>query len=160
VVAGSVLAIKLGYRVPPRTLLIAGGLLTAAGFAWFGRMSPDGTFLIDILGPSIVASTGFGLCLGPIVSIATAGVAPQEAGAASGLLNSSRQIGASLGLAALGTAAQHRTGPIPTPEALNSGYALALTLSAALLLAAVVIALTVLPLTTRASVDEPTLSKA
>ncbi|HUR01968.1 MAG TPA: hypothetical protein VM347_05480, partial [Nonomuraea sp.] len=63
---------------------------------------------------------------------------------ASGLLNSSRQIGASLGLAALGTAAHHRTGQIVTPETLNDGYALGLTLSAALLVAAVLIALTVL----------------
>jgi hypothetical protein len=71
-------------------------------------------------------------------------VAPEESGTASGLLNSSRQIGASLGLAALGTAAQHRTGPIPTPARLTSGYALALEISAILLLAAAAIAMTVL----------------
>ncbi|MEU6741722.1 MFS transporter [Streptosporangium sandarakinum] len=144
VVAGSVLAVKLGYRLAPRTLMIAGALLTAAGFAWFGLISPDGAFVTDVLGPSIVASVGFGLCLGPVVSTATAGVAPHETGTASGLLNSSRQIGASLGLAALGTAAHDRTGPITTPEALNAGYALGLTLSAVLLAAAALIALTVL----------------
>jgi EmrB/QacA subfamily drug resistance transporter len=144
VVAGAVLAIKLGYRLPPRTLLIIGGLLTATGFAWFGLISPDGAFVTDILGPSIVASVGFGLCLGPVVSIATIGVAPNETGTASGLLNSSRQIGASLGLAALSTAAHHRTGQTATPEALNDGYALGLTLGAALLVAAVLIACTVL----------------
>jgi hypothetical protein len=127
--------------LPARTLLILGGLLTAAGFAWFGRISPGGSFLTDVLGPSIVASVGFGLCLGPVVSIATAGVAPHEAGTASGLLNSSRQIGASLGLAVLGTAAQHRTGPAVTAVALNSGYALGLTLSAVLLVAAATTAL-------------------
>ncbi|WP_443078864.1 MFS transporter [Streptomyces sp. NBC_01497] len=143
-VAGSVLAVKLGYRLPPRTLLVAGGLLTAAGFAWFGLISADGSFTTDVLGPSIIAGVGFGLCLGPVVSTATAGVAPHESGAASGLLNSSRQIGASLGLAALGTAAHHRTGRAVTPGALDTGYALGLTLGAALLLAAVLIALTVL----------------
>ncbi len=145
VIAGSVLAVKLGYRFAARTLLIAGGLLTAAGFAWFGLISADGSFVTDILGPSIVASVGFGLCLGPVVSTATAGVAAGETGTASGLLNSSRQIGASIGLAALATVAQHRTGHAATPRALNAGYALGLTLSAALLLAAVVIAATVLP---------------
>jgi MFS family permease len=145
VIAGSVLAVKLGYRFAARTLLIAGGLLTAAGFAWFGLISADGSFATDILGPSIVASVGFGLCLGPVVSTATAGVAPGETGTASGLLNSSRQIGASIGLAALATVAQHRTGHVATPQALNAGYALGLTLSAALLIAAVVIAATVLP---------------
>jgi EmrB/QacA subfamily drug resistance transporter len=145
VIAGSAIAVKLGYRLAPRTLLVFGGLLTAAGFAWFGRISPDGAFLTDVLGPSIVASIGFGLCLGPVVSTATFGVAPDEAGAASGLLNSSRQIGAALGLAALGTAAHDRTGRIATPRTLNDGYALGLTLGAALLLVAVLIALTVLP---------------
>ncbi len=145
VVAGSVLAVKLGYRLAPRTLLVIGGLLAATGFAWFGLISPDGTFITDVLGPSIVASVGFGLCLGPLVSTATVGVTPHEIGTASGLLNSSRQIGASLGLAVLGTVAHNRTGQTVTPETLNDGYALGLTLGAALLVAAVLVALTVLP---------------
>ncbi|MEV6033977.1 MFS transporter [Nonomuraea sp. NPDC052116] len=144
VVAGSVLAVKLGYRLAPRTLLVIGGLLTAAGFAWFGLISPDGAFVTDVLGPSIVASVGFGLCLGPVVSTATVGVAAHESGTASGLLNSSRQIGASLGLAALGTVAHNRTGRAVTPGSLNDGYALGLSLGAVLLLGAVLIALTVL----------------
>jgi predicted MFS family arabinose efflux permease len=144
VVAGAVLAVRLGYRLAPRTLLVAGGLLTASGFAWFALISPDGGFATDVLGPSIITSIGFGLCLGPVVSIATAGVASHESGTASALLNSSRQIGASLGLAALGTAAHHRTGPSVTPESLNDGYAFGLTLSAALLVVAALIAFTVL----------------
>lgn len=147
VAAGAVLTIRLGNRVDRRTLLIAGGLLTAIGFTWFGYISADGSYLADILGPSIITSLGFGLCLGPVVSTATAGVAPHETGAASGLLASSRQIGASLGLAALGTAAAERTGPTPTPEALTSGYALGMTLAAALLATAVLIAATVIPKT-------------
>ncbi|MFG1855921.1 MFS transporter [Actinomadura geliboluensis] len=147
VIAGSVLAVKLGYRFAPRRLLAAGAALGAAGFAWFGLISPDGSYGVDVLGPAVVASTGFGLCLGPIVSIATGGVAPAETGVASGLLNSSRQIGASLGLAALGTAASDRAGGAATPAALNDGYALGLTLAAVLLAAAALIALTVLPRT-------------
>ncbi|MEV6107075.1 MFS transporter [Streptomyces sp. NPDC051940] len=143
-VAGSVLAVKLGYRVAPRTLLVAGGLVTATGLAWFGLISADGSFTADVLGPSLVTSIGFGLCLAPVVSTATAGVAPHEAGTASGLLNSSRQIGASLGLAALGTAADDRTGGSMTPAALSDGYALGLSLGAALLTAAAVTALVVL----------------
>lgn len=144
VIAGSVLAIRLGYRLAPRTLLVAGGLLTAAGFAWFGLINPHGSFTTDVLGPSIIASVGFGLCLGPVVSTATAGVAAHETGTASGLLNSSRQIGAAVGLAALATVAQDRTGHSGSLAALNAGYALGLVLSAALLVAAVLIALTVL----------------
>ncbi|MBL1098491.1 MFS transporter [Streptomyces coffeae] len=156
VVTGSVLAIKLGYRLAPRTLLVIGGLLTATGLAWFGLISPDGSFTSDVLGPSIVTSVGFGLCLGPVVSLATAGVAPSETGTASGLLNSSRQMGASLGLAALGTAAHHRTGRTATPETLNDGYALGMSLGAALLAAAVLIALTVLRRTSPPSRAEQT----
>jgi Na+/melibiose symporter-like transporter len=144
VVVGSVFAVKLGYRFAPRTLLASGGLMSAAGFAWFGMISADGAYGTDVLGPSILASVGFGLCLGPVVSVATTGVAAREAGTASALLNSSRQIGASLGLAALGTAAHDRTGHTATPQALNDGYALGLTLGAVLLVAAVVVALAVL----------------
>ncbi len=144
VIVGSVLAIKLGYRLPRRTLLIAGGLTAAAGFFWFGLIGADGAFVSDVLGPSIVASTGFGLCLAPLVSTATAGVAAEQAGMASGLLNASRQIGASLGLAVLGTAAAHRTGALGTPAALTSGYAFGMVLGGVLLLGAVLIAVTVL----------------
>ncbi len=144
VIAGSVLAVKFGYRVAPRTLLIVGGLLTAIGFAWFSLISPDGSYITDVLGPEILASVGYGLCLAPVVSVATAGVALHETGTASGLLNSSRQIGASLGLAVLGTAAYHRTGPVATAKALTNGYALGLSLGSALLVAAVIIAVTVL----------------
>jgi EmrB/QacA subfamily drug resistance transporter len=155
VIIGSVLAIKLGYRVAPRTLLVAGGLLTAAGFAWFSLISSDGAFATDVLGPSIVASVGFGLCLGPVVATATNGVAVNEIGTASGLLASTRQIGASIGLAALGTAANDRTGAIATPEALNDGYALGMTLGAVLLVAAALIALAVLRRTVEVAVDRP-----
>ncbi|UQS24601.1 MFS transporter [Amycolatopsis thermalba] len=139
VVAGSVLAVKLGYRIAARTLMAGGGLLAAAGFAWFGFLSADGSFLADVLGPSMVTSAGFGLCLGPVVSVATAGAAPEDSGAASGLLAASRQIGASLGLAALGTAA-HGYGASPV-----AGYAFGLTLGAVLFAAAVALALTVVP---------------
>ncbi|WP_052314582.1 MFS transporter [Nocardia thailandica] len=144
VVAGAVLAVKLGYRYPARDLLVVGGLLTAVGFAWFSLISPTGDFVTDVLGPSLVASVGFGLCLGPVVATATVGVAPQEVGTASGLLSSSRQIGASLGLAVLGTAADARTGAVVTPATLTSGYAFGFALGAGLLVVAAVFAAVVL----------------
>jgi EmrB/QacA subfamily drug resistance transporter len=144
VVAGSMLAVRLGYRFTPRTLLVAGGLLTAAGYSGYALLSADGTYAGDVLAPLVVSSIGYGLCLAPVVSIATAGVAARETGTASALLNSSRQLGASLGLAALGTAAYHRTGHLRTPEALTQGYAFGLTLDAVLLVAAALVALLVL----------------
>lgn len=145
VVTGSVITVKLGYRLAPRTLLIAGGLAVAAGFLWFGQISADGAFVTDVLGPSIVASVGFGMCLPPLVSTGTVGVPADDTGSASGLLNASRQIGASLGLAVLGTVAAHRTGSGSTPEALTDGYALGMTLGGLLVVGAVLIAVTVLP---------------
>lgn len=147
VIAGTVVAIKVGGRFPARTLLIIGAVVTAVGFAWFAQIRPDGTFWVDVLGPSLVASVGIGLCLGPVVSTATIGVAPAETGTASGLLNTSRQLGASLGLAALGTAAHHRIAGRDDPLSLASGYGLGLGLSAVLLVGAAVVAAAVLPRT-------------
>jgi EmrB/QacA subfamily drug resistance transporter len=144
IVAGAALSGKLGHRLPPRSLLVGGGLLAAAGFAWLGLVLGDGSFAVSILGPSIVASVGVGLAFGPVVSTATLGVAAHETGVASGLLASSRQIGASLGLAALGTAAQQRIGSVPTPEAQTDGYAFGLLLCCGLVVSAVVVALTAL----------------
>lgn len=147
VVIGSVLAVKFGYRFAARNILLAGGVLMAIGFAWFGMLSADGSFAVDVLGPSIVSSIGIGLCLAPAVSLATSGVAEHETGSASGLLNSTRQIGASLGLAALGTAANNRTDGVPTAEALNDGYAFGMTIGAGVVIVGLVIAFTMLPRT-------------
>lgn len=145
VIAGSAITIRVGHRLPPRTLMALGAVLAAVGFAWFGLIDADGSFVADVLGPSLVGSIGIGLCIGPVASAATAGVAPGEAGTASSLLNASRQIGAALGLAVLGTAAAARTGAHVTPASLTEGYALGLEISAALLLVAAAIAATVLP---------------
>ncbi len=121
VVAGSTVATRLIGRAGERALLVAGGLLGAAGFGWFAlAVEAGGTFLGSILGPSLVASVGIGLCFVPLGTAATSGVAPEETGMASGLLNSSRQLGGSLGLAVLVTVARTpraraRTGP-PSPK--------------------------------------------
>jgi len=155
VVIGSVLAVKLGYRFPARTLLIVGGTVTALGFLWLSQISADGSFAVDVLGPSIVTSVGIGLGLAPAVSLATVGVAPHEAGSASGLLNATRQIGCSLGLAALGTIAHHRTGDVATAEALNDGYALGMSIIVGILAVGILIVFTVLPRTGPAAAAAP-----
>ncbi|MEO3825157.1 MFS transporter [Actinomadura sp. B10D3] len=135
-VAGSVAATRITSARSPRASLVPGALLGAAGLGWFALISPGGGFLTDVLGPSLVCSVGTGLVLAPVTVAATTGVAPGEAGMASGLLNSSRQLGGCIGLAALATVAAHRTGGAATESALNSGYALSLTVSAALFLLA------------------------
>ncbi|MFD5000485.1 hypothetical protein [Streptomyces buecherae] len=104
------------------------------------------TFLTAMLGPSLVASVGVGMCFVPLGTAATTGVAPAEAGMASGLLNSFRQIGGSLGLAVVVTVAARATDRAhgSAAERLTSGYATAFTASAGLLLAAALVAATLL----------------
>lgn len=121
-VAGTIFATRITAARTPRVSLVPGALLAAAGLAWFALISPDGSFLTDVLGPSLVTSVGARLVLAPVAAAATTGVAPREAGMASGLMNSSRQLGGSVGLAALATLAAHHTGTATDPAALNSGY--------------------------------------
>lgn len=145
VVAGTVIATRTVGRVGERALLVAGGLLGAAGFAWFAlAVEAGGTFVGSILGPSLVASVGIGMCFVPLGAAATAGVAAGETGMASGLLNTSRQLGGSIGLAVLVTVASRATGsgaaaeagPGAGPGALADGYAAAFAVAAGLLVAA------------------------
>jgi predicted MFS family arabinose efflux permease len=144
-VAGSIVATRVTAAHTPRASLVPGALLAAGGLAWFALISPDGSFLTDVLGPCIITGIGVGLVIAPIVAAATTGVAPQEAGMASGLMNSSRQLGGCIGLAALATIAAHRTGTATNPAALNDGYALGLGIAAALFVIAAAVAIGVLP---------------
>ncbi|WP_049659673.1 MFS transporter, partial [Kitasatospora sp. MY 5-36] len=144
-VAGTVLATRVVARRTPRAALVPGAVLAAAGLAWFAMISPDGGFLSDVLGPSLVTSVGTGLVLAPVAAAGTTGVAAREAGMASGLLNSSRQLGGCVGLAALATVAAHRTGGATDPAALNDGYATGLAVTAGLFVLAAVVAVAVLP---------------
>ncbi|MDV9177916.1 MFS transporter, partial [Streptomyces sp. W16] len=97
-----------------------------------------GSFLSVVLGPSIVASIGIGLCFVPLGTAATTGVAAEETGMASGLLNSSRQIGGALGLAVLATVATHASGP--GTAGLVDGFTAAYRVAALLLFGAAVLA--------------------
>ncbi|MGW2868114.1 MFS transporter [Kitasatospora sp. NPDC001225] len=144
-VAGTVFATRVVARRTPRAALVPGAVLAAAGLAWFALISPDGGFLTDVLGPSLVTSVGTGLVLAPVAAAGTTGVAAREAGMASGLLNSSRQLGGCVGLAALATIAAHRTGGATDPVALNDGYATGLAVTAGLFVLAAVVAVAVLP---------------
>ncbi|WP_329021914.1 MFS transporter [Streptomyces sp. NBC_01423] len=144
-IAGTVAATRVIATRTPRASLVPGALLAAAGLAWFALISSDGSFLADVLGPSLVTSVGAGLVLAPVAAAATTGVAAREAGMASGLMNSSRQLGGSIGLAALATVAAHHTGTATGPAALNDGYALGLAVAAAVFVLAAIVAIGVLP---------------
>ncbi|APE19953.1 putative transmembrane efflux protein [Streptomyces venezuelae ATCC 10712] len=148
-VVGSLYAVKLLARFPARQLLIVGGVIGAIGMFWFSRIRPDGTFLVDILGPSLVTSFGIGPLLVPIANAATAGVAPNEAGMASGLLNSARQLGGSIGLASMSAVAAAATAGAAASdsvrERLTSGYGMVFAANSALLVFAVLVAVFLLP---------------
>ncbi|MGW1992547.1 MFS transporter [Embleya sp. NPDC001921] len=148
IVIGSVLATRTMARIGPGRLLGLGGVLAAVGFGWFGlAFDVDGTFLRSILGPSLVASIGAGLCFVPLGTAATAGVAAHEAGMAGGLINSSRQIGGSIGLAGLVTLAASVIGPDGggSKHELAHGYAVALAAAGGLLVLAALVALVLVP---------------
>ena len=101
----SQLVTKLGYK----PVLAAGLLFIVVGLVWFSRVSVGGGFTTDILGPSLFAAAGLGFAFVTTTIAAVSGVDEHEAGLASGLINTSQQIGGALGLAVLSTVAISRT---------------------------------------------------
>jgi predicted MFS family arabinose efflux permease len=106
---GAQVSARLVPRFGPRPPLLAGVVLAVIGMAWLSRISPTGNYIGDVLGGSVFATLGMGLSFPALAFAATAGVAREEAGLASGMLNTSRQVGGSIGLAALATIAADRT---------------------------------------------------
>jgi MFS family permease len=103
------LASQLVTRIGFKPVLMTGMAFIAAGLIWFGQVSVGGGYVSDILGPSLLAAVGLGFAFVPVTIAAVAGVAEREAGLASGLINTSQQIGGALGLAVLATIANSRT---------------------------------------------------
>ncbi len=106
---GAQISSRLVPRHGPRLPLLAGVLMSAAGLEWLSRAGPTGSYWGSVFGGADLATFGMGLAITPLAFAATAGVAPSQAGLASGVLNTSRQIGASVALAALATIAADRT---------------------------------------------------
>jgi EmrB/QacA subfamily drug resistance transporter len=118
------LASKLTTTLGYKPVLAIGMALLAAGLAWFGQVPPHGSYAADILGPGLIAGAGLGLAFAPLFAAAATGVSWHQAGLASGLINTSQQIGGALGLALLSSIAVINTGRgvPPTPETLTEGY--------------------------------------
>ena len=112
IIVASGVASQLVTRIGYKPVLAAGMLSIAAGLAWFSRVSVDGGFTSDILGPSLLAATGLGFGFVTTTIAAVSGVRAQESGLASGLINTSQQIGGALGLAVLATIATSRTNDV------------------------------------------------
>jgi EmrB/QacA subfamily drug resistance transporter len=124
---GSQLVTKIGFK----PVLLAGLGFIVAGLLWFSQISVGGSFTSDILGPSVLAAAGLGFSFVTTTIAAMTGVRDQESGLASGLINTSQQIGGALGLAVLATIANTRTDnlmasaagdPSAVTNALNEGF--------------------------------------
>ncbi len=134
------IAARLLTKLSPRLLLIPGMLLAACGMAWMTQISVGGSYASEVLPAEILLGLGFGLTFMPVFAVATAGVAPQDAGVTSATLNTAQQVGGSIGTALLNTIAVSASGAYITahalpPAAVASSPAAAHTLSAAQLLA-------------------------
>ncbi|MFM9705289.1 MFS transporter [Streptomyces galilaeus] len=145
IVLGSKLAPRLMRALGARTVAALGAVTATAGFGWQSTMTADGAYVTAIMLPGVLMMLGAGLSATPLASLATAGAAPGEAGLVSGLVNTSRTMGGSLGLAVLSTLAAGRTAGRHTPEALTAGYALAFRTGAVVLVLALVLMLVWLP---------------
>jgi len=161
------LAGPLLMRVGVRGTLLPSLVAIGAGLLLFARTPLDGTYLTDILPSMVLVGAGAGLGFPALMTLAMSDVAPSDAGLASGLVNTSVQVGGAVGLAVLATlAAQRSEGLVADGEAvasaLNAGYHLAYLVGAALVLAALGVALAVIraPAAAAAPAPQPVLEAA
>ena len=118
---GSQLVTRIGFK----PVLIGGLLLIAGALMWFSRVpAHGGSFAADVLGPSLLAAFGLGFSFVSVTIGAVTGTKPHEAGLASGLINTSQQVGGALGLAILATVANSRTQSLLSAGVHNSSVAL------------------------------------
>ncbi len=151
IIVGSTLASRLATRMGAKPLLVVGMLSQTIGLLLFTGISAHGTYLSNMLAPSLLVAIGIGLSFVPATISAVAGVAPQEAGLASGLVNTSRMFGGALGLAILAAIATAQTnrdlhaGGITVHAALTDGFQLAFVVAAGFALVGALVALFGLP---------------
>jgi EmrB/QacA subfamily drug resistance transporter len=104
----SLSASRFVRRIGPRAMLQVGPLVAAGGLAWLSQLKVGAGYLGDMFGPLLLVGVGLGVCFVPMTLAATAGVSREQQGLASGIVNTSRFAGGSLGLAALATLAASR----------------------------------------------------
>ncbi|MDO8212944.1 MFS transporter [Conexibacter sp. CPCC 206217] len=146
--AGS--ASQLVTKVGPKPILVTGLVLTAIGLLLFTQIDANGSFLGDVLIPSLVVAAGLGFSFVPLTITAVAGVTHDEAGLASGLINTAQQVGGALGLAVLSSIANSKISSslgsgTAMPDALTDGFKLAFLVGAGFAVIGVVIALVAVP---------------
>jgi EmrB/QacA subfamily drug resistance transporter len=137
---------RLLMRLGPRATLLPGLVVIAAGLALFARVPVDGHYLTDVLPAGLLLGTGVGISFAALMTLAMSGVSPNEAGLASGLVNTTTQVGGALGLAVVATLAATHTNHllahgVSQHAALTSGYRLGFIVGAALVIVATGVAL-------------------
>ena len=138
----SVLVTRFGFK----PTLIVGLLLIAAALLWFSRVTPNGSFVANVLGPSLLAAVGLGFAFVSATIAAVTGTKAHEAGLASGLINTCQQVGGALGLAILATVANSRTqsllssGSHDPVAALTKGFGSAFLVGAGFAIAGAILA--------------------
>jgi EmrB/QacA subfamily drug resistance transporter len=140
---------RLLMRFGPRNTLLPGLVLIAAGLGLFARVPVNGSYLADVLPAGLLMGCGVGVSFAALMTLAMSDASPSEAGLASGLANTTAQVGGALGLAVLATLAATRTKHllahgVSSHAALTSGYRLGFMVGTALVLAGIAVALTVL----------------
>jgi EmrB/QacA subfamily drug resistance transporter len=143
------LAPRLIMRVGARAVLLPGLVLIAVGLALLTVAPVDGQYLAHVLPSMVLMGVGAGLSFPALMTLAMSGATPADSGLASGLVNTTQQVGGALGLAILATLSTARTDRLfaegdGTPAALTGGYHLAFAVAASLVLAAIALAVTVL----------------
>lgn len=140
---------RLIMRFGPRRTLIPGVTAVVAALLLFARTPVDGRFVVDLLPPFMLIAVGVGTSFPAVMTLAMSGATPSDSGLASGLVNTSMQVGGAVGLAVLATLSTNRTESMQASgsslaEALVSGFHLAYLVGAALAAVAVAIAIFVL----------------
>jgi MFS family permease len=140
---------RLNMRFGAKATLLPGLVLIVAGLALFTRAPVDGSYVVDVLPTMLLLGVGAGLSFPSLMTLAMSGATQSDSGLASGLVNTSLQVGGALGLAVLATLSATRTENLlsdgqSTAEALTGGYHLAFIIAASLVALAIVIATTVL----------------
>ncbi|KAB1141357.1 MFS transporter [Streptomyces luteolifulvus] len=141
---------QLLAKTSERSVITVGLLIGIAGMLWFSLLAPGQNALFVLLPAQLVSGLGLGLVFVTVTVICVRGVAPQDTGAASGLVNTAQQIGGAIGLALLAATAQHITeGKLPgnVPEALSDGYSYGFLLGGGMYLLALVAAVLTIPAT-------------
>jgi EmrB/QacA subfamily drug resistance transporter len=151
IILGAGVAAQLLPRIGPKPLIVPGLIAGAAGLLMLTRLTPDSEYLTHVLVPMLIISVGMAFVFIPVSSTALHAIGHHDAGVASAMINTSQQVGGSLGTALLNTVAVTTSaayltahtalGRAAAPVALTQGYTRAFAVGAGFLLAAAVVAL-------------------